>query len=650
MRSMTVQRNRQTTPAAERPPGGAGGQRKKHWAGFAGAFLMVLGCMAMHAVQAAPDIAQYGELKYPPNFTHFDYADPTAPRDGELIFANYDQNQSFDSLNPFILRGSPAPDIGHLMFDTLMERSWDELASSYPLIADDVEVAPDKLSATFHINPAARFSNGDPITAADVKYSFDTLSSNLVSPVISSQFVIIKRAKVIDRLTVRFDFATPDNSAPLIVGDLPIFSPKWGALPNGKRVPFDQLSMEPVIGSGPYVVDHIKGNQEITYRRRPNYWAKDLPTRRGMYNFEKITFKLYLDAFTRLEAFKAGNFDVNVEYSSGNWARRYIGKNFANGKLKKITFPVHSLVQMQGMVFNTRRPKFQDVRVRKAIGMAFDFDWMDRQMFYNHYVRSESYFEESPFKATGMPSDAELKLLEPLRKDLPASVFGPMVVLPSTIPPHSLRDNLREARDLLAQAGWHYSDGALRNDRGEPFTIDIIDDEPGMERIYAVLIRNLALLGIDAHMRELDSALYFKRTNDFDFDMESIWYPPVSIPGQELERRFSSLTANQTGSENIVGAHSPAIDALIKDVLVAKTQEDLITATRALDRALMHSWYLIPEYHQKGWSLGYGAGMGYPAVIPLSYQAEDWVISYWWDKQHREAQPAADAKSADTAH
>lgn len=648
-----MQRNRQTTLAAQRPTGGASGQRKKNWAGVAGAFLMVLGCVAGHPVHAAPAIAQYGDLKYPTGFTHFDYANPDAPRDGELIFANYNQSTSFDSLNPFALRGTAAPGDQPtllLMFDTLMQRSWDELASSYPLIADNVEVAPDKLSATFHINPAARFSNGDPITAKDVKYSYDTLSSNLTSPIISSAFVIIKSATVIDRLTVRFDFVTPDSSAPLIVGDLPIFSPKWGVLPSGKRVPFDQIAMEPVIGSGPYVVDHINGNHEITYRRLPNYWAKDLPSRRGMFNFDRITFKLYLDLYTRLEAFKAGNFDVNVEYSSSTWARKYIGKNFDNGKLRKEAFPVHALVQMQGMIFNTRRPKFQDIRVRKALSMAFDYDWMNREMFYGQYERTRSYFEDSPFAATGMPSDAELKLLEPLRKNLPASVFGPMVDLASTNPPNSLRDNLKEARDLLAQAGWHYKDGALRNDKGEPFTIDIIDDEPGFDRIYSVFTRNLALLGIDAHMREIDAALFLKRTNDFDFDMQTVQYAPASIPGQEMERRFSSSTANEPGSENYVGAHSPAIDALIKAMLAAKTEDELLTTTHALDRALMHNWYVIPEYHQDAWRIGYNSSVAHPPVIPLSYQAEDWVISYWWDKTHRAAQPAADAKPGDTAH
>ena len=650
-----VQRNKQKTLAAARPTGGASGCRKRNWAGTAAAFMMVwgLGGLAGTCAHAAPIIAQYGEPKYPPNFTHFDYADPTAPRDGELIFDNYDQTTAFDTLNPFILRGSPAPGDGNpfnLLFDTLMQRSWDEeVGVEYPLIADDVEVAPDKMSATFHVNPAARFSNGDPITAAYVKYSFDTLTGKLASPLISSQFVIIKRATVLDRLTVRFDFVSPDSGAPLIAGDLPIISPKWGMQPDGHRVPFDQISMEPVIGSGGYVIDHINGNHQISYRRMPNYWAKDLPTRRGMYNFERVTFKLYLDHYTQLEAFKAGNTDVNVEYSSGAWARKYIGKNFDNGKLKKEAFPLHALVQMQGVIFNTRRQKFQDIRVRKAIAMAFDFDWMNRQMFYGQYARTTSFFQDSPFAASGSPSDAELKLLEPWRKQLPPGVFGATAEMPSTIAPHSLRDNLKQARDLLAQAGWHYEDGALRSDKGEPFTIEIVDGQPGMERIYGVMIRNLALLGIEANFREIDASLMLKRQNNFDYDMITVQYSPARVPGQEMERRFSSVTLNQNGSENYVGAHSRAIDALLRALLAAQTEDELLTATHALDRALIDSWYLIPEYHQIAWRIGYSAGIEHPAVVPLNYEAEDWVISYWWDKNHRAALSTAAASGA-SAH
>lgn len=641
-----MQRNWNTAGAAISAAGRARVRRTKFWSGLAGLVITLLTAFSIPIAQADTSLSEFGNPKYLPNFTHFDYANPDAPTNGDLVFANYNVATSFDSLNPFVLRGTAAPGDTPsllLMFDTLMQRSWDELASSYPLIADSVEVAPDKMSATFHINPKARFSNGDPITAADVKYSYDVLSSKLASPQLNNQFQIIKKATVLDRLTIRFDFNSPDPSAPLIAGDLWVFSPKWGQLPNGKHVPFDQIAMEPVIGSGPYVVDHIDGNQQITYRRLPNYWAKDLPTRRGMYNFDRITFKLYLDLFTRLEAFKANNFDVNVEYSSSAWARKYIGRNFDNGMLKKEFFPLHTLISMQGFVFNTRRPIFQDVRVRKAISLAFDYDWLNREAFYGQYPQTNSFFEDSPFKATGMPSAAELKLLDPWRKYLPPSVFGPMTEPISTVAPHSLRDNLKEARDLLGQAGWHYKDGAMRNANGQPLTFEIINEEPGMERVYSVLIRNLALIGVKMTMRDIDASLYLKRVNNFDYDMISWNYDPAIIPGKEMVLRFASDQANVPGSQNFPGAHSPAIDALLRDVMSATTYDDLLTASHALDRALMHSWYMIPTYYQAGWRIAYASYIGHPKVVPDNYQAEDWIISYWWNNK---PDPAAQSGAA----
>ncbi|WP_322012823.1 extracellular solute-binding protein [Paraburkholderia sp. J12] len=579
---------------------------------------------------AAPAIAQYDQPKYPTGFTHFDYADPDAPNTGTLTFPNYNQLQSYDSLNPFLLRGAPAPDIQNLMFDTLMQRSWDELASEYPLIADDVEVAPDLSSATFHINPAARFSNGDPVTAADVKYSFDILKSQQASPMFNSQFSVLKSATVIDRMTVRFDFNRNERDAPLIAGDLPVFSPKWGMRADGTRPSFDQISDVPPIASGPYLIEQRKNDKEIIYRRNPNYWAANLPSRRGMFRFSRITFLLYADIYTTLEAFKAGDVDLNVEYSATQWARKYVGKNFRNGMLKKGEFP-DGPAQMQGLVINMRKPMFQDPRVRRALGLAFDYDWMNRMMFYGQYRRNESYFDASPFAATGMPSAKELALLEPYRADVPAAVFGPMIQQPTTLPPNSLRANLREARDLLEQAGWHYRDGALRDANGTPMSVEILDDEPGMDRLYLPYMSALNLIGIHTTFREIDAALYQKRIDNFDYDLTTYLYPPVTIPGAELVRRFGSAAASQVGSENYPGIKSKAVDGLIQDVLKAGTLDDLEAATRALDRVLINSYYMVPEYYAPNTRVGYKTGYSHPAVVPTSYQDVDWLIDYWYD-------------------
>ena len=603
--------------------------------------------LAVTPAHAASAIAQYDQPKYPANFTHFDYADPDAPNTGTLSFENYNELQSYDSLNPFLVRGAPAPDIQNLMFDTLMQRSWDELASEYALIADNVDVAPDLTSATFHINPAARFSNGDPITAADVKYSFDTLTSPQASPLFNAQFSIIQRATVIDKMTIRFDFKRAERDAPLIVGDLPVFSPKWGMTADGKRPPFDQIATTPPIASGPYLITQRKNDKDIEYVRNPNYWAANLPTRRGMFRFDRIRFKLYLDQYTMLEAFKAGDADVRVEYSATQWARKYVGKNFKSGLLKQVDVP-DGPAQMQGFLINLRRPMFKDARVRHALALAFDYDWMNRMMFYGQYTRLNSYFDASPFGATGMPSQKELALLEPFRADLPPEVFGPAVKQANTLAPNSLRGNLVEARDLLAQAGWHYRDGALRDANGNPMTIEVMDDEPGMDRLILPYMQALSTLGIQAHMREIDSALYQKRLDNFEYDMTTFIYPPVTIPGAELERRFGSEAATQVGSENYPGIQSKAVDALVHAALAANNLDDLEAATRALDRVLINEYYLVPQYYNAYSRIGYKTTLAYPKIVPVTYQAEDWIIDYWY-KKPQAALSAATPVSAPSA-
>ncbi|HDR9807167.1 TPA: ABC transporter substrate-binding protein [Burkholderia cenocepacia] len=599
---------------------------------FACVALIVTAAVVPQVARAVPAIAQYDQPKYPPGFTHFDYADPDAPNDGTLNFENYDEAQSYDSLNPFLTRGSPAPDIKNLMFDTLMQRSWDELASEYALIADDVEVAPDRLSATFHINPAARFSNGDAITAADVKYSFDTLTSPQASPLYNAQFSIIKRAVVVDSHTIRFEFKHAERDAALIAGDLPVFSPKWGQRADGTRPAFDQIANEPPIASGAYLIEQRRNDKQIAYVRNPHYWAANLPSRRGMFRFARVSFKLYLDQYTALEAFKAGDVDARMEYSSTQWARKYVGKNFSNGMLKKGEFP-DGPAQMQGFLMNLRKPMFQDVRVRHALALAFDFDWMSRMMFYGQYRRTNSFWDASPFAASGMPSAKELALLEPYRSTLPPEVFGPMVKQPSTLPPGSLRANLRQARDLLAQAGWHYRDGALRDANGTPMTIEIIDDQPGMDRLILPYTQALATLGIHAYLHEIDSALYQKRLDNFEYDMTTYIYSPVTIPGAELTRRFGSAAASQPGSENYPGVKSKAVDALIRAALAANTLDDLETATHALDRVLINLYVLVPQYYMPNARIAYKTTLGHPAVVPASYQYEDWIVDYWYGKR-----------------
>jgi microcin C transport system substrate-binding protein len=601
---------------------------------FASIVTGLAGLMTSGTACAVPAIAQYGEPKYPPDFKHFDYVNPDAPRGGTLVLANPNRLTSFDKFNPFTLRGNPAPGLGFI-FESLTTGSMDEVASAYGLLADDIRVAPDGLSATFHINPKARFSNGDPVTAVDVKYSFETLKSPRASPQYAVYFGQIARVVVVDPLTIRFEFKERTRELPLIAGGMPVFSHKWGMKPDGSHVPFDQLAFEKPIGSGPYLIERYDNGRTITYKRDPAYWGDKLPVRVGTYNFERIEYKLYADPVARLEAFKAGEYDVLVEYVARSWVRRDIGKRFDSGELVKREFRQHNGSGMQGFVLNLRHPLFQDVRVRHALDLAFDYEWLNRQLFFGQYTRIDSFFVNTDLQATGIPSPGELAILDPLRAQLDPAVFGPMVRQPTTNPPHSLRANLIEARKLLADAGWTYHDGALRNAKGEPFVFDILDDSgsaASMEPVVAVFQRGLQKLGIVANYRTVDYALIQKRTDAFDFDMTIVRMPDVQVPGTEEETRFGSKSADQQGSDNLWGIKSPAIDKIVHTLITAQTREQLVDATHALDRVLMHGYYVIPQWYSASHRIAFKNTLAYPATLPLYYAAEDWITSAWWFK------------------
>ncbi|KUZ32958.1 extracellular solute-binding protein [Burkholderia territorii] len=601
-------------------------------AGRTAAAWAIQAVLAATAAHAAHAIAQYGEPKYPPGFRHFDYVNPDAPKGGTLVLANPNRLTSFDKFNPFTMRGNPAPGID-MLFESLATGSMDEPASAYGLLADDIAVAPDRRSVTFHLNPRARFSNGDPVTAEDVRFSFDTLKSKLAAPQFGAYFAEIAKAVVVDAATVRFEFRSANRELPLIAGGVPVFSRKWGLRADGSRIPFDQLAFEQPIGSGPYLIEHYDNGRTITYRRNTAYWGADLPVRIGTDNFERIVYKLYGDGVARLEAFKAGEYDVLVEYIARNWTRRDVGKRFDSGELVKREFRQHNGAGMQGFFMNLRRPQFRDVRVRQALDLAFDFEWLNRQLFYSAYTRLDSYFADTDLQATGTPGPGELKLLEPLRAQLDPAVFGPMVTQPNTNPPGSLRANLLKARALLAQAGWTYRDGALRNAQGEPFTFEILDDSgAAMEGVVTAYLRNLAKLGIDARYRTADYALLQKRLDAFDYDMTTVRLPGVQVPGAEQFSRYASKFADEPGSDNIIGLKSPAVDTLLHALGTAQTREDLLDATHALDRVLMHGYYAVPQWYSTTHRIAYKRTLGYPQTLPLYYSAEGWVVSTWWAK------------------
>ncbi len=578
---------------------------------------------------AAHAFSLYDTPKYPAGFSHFDYVNPDAPKRGTLYLANPDRRSSFDKFNPFSLKGVAAAGVSTLMFETLAVSSSDEVATMYGLLADDMKLAPDRLAMTFHLNAQARFNNGDPVTAADVKYSYDTLMAK-GAPQFKSMFADVKQCVVVDAQTVRFDFKNKNHELPLIVGSVPVFSRKWAA-----GTSFDNIQLTPPITSGPYLIEHYDLGRSITYLRNPAYWGSDIPTRKGSFNFERIVYRFYKDDVARLEAFKAGEFDVVVEYSAKNWVRNYNGPKFTSGEIVKRELAHSNGAGMQGFVMNLRRAQFRDVRVRQALGLALDYEWMNRQLFYGQYKRIYSFFNNSTMAATGVPVGAELQLLESIKAGggkIDPAVFGPAPIPPTTNPPGSLRANLLQARELLRQAGWAYRDGALRNAKGEPFAFEILDDQSALSRVISIYVRNLQKLGIQVTQRTADYALVAKRMDDFDYDMTSVRFPDVSSPGNEMFDMFGSKAADEKGSNNVWGLKDPVVDKLVEALVAADTRKDLEAAARGLDRVLLHKYIVVPQWYSSTHRVAYRNRFGIPAVAPLYYQADPYVISTWWEK------------------
>ena len=578
---------------------------------------------------AAHGYALWGDLKYPPGFDHFDYVNPQAPKGGELRLVSNLRTSTFDKYNPFTLKGSAPAYLSALLFDSLLTGSMDETGSGYGLLSEDVVVAPDGLSATFRLRPEARFHNGDPVLAADVKHSFDTLIGPFTAPGYKTLLEDVAGVDVLDERTVRFRFKKPNRELPLTVGGLPIFSRAWG---QGK--PFDQVVMDMPIGSGPYKIGPVRFGKDITYVRDPSYWARDLGVKRGSNNFDRITVKIYKDNTARLEALKAGEFDLMRFFSAGDWARRVTGKKFDSGELVKGEFQHKLPSGFQSYVLNLRRDKFQDPRVREALGLAMDYEWMNRQMFYGAYQRVNGLFGNTACAATGTPSPEELALMEPLRKHIPAAAFGPMTTPPRTDGDQTLRDNLRRAQALFKEAGWEVRDGALRNAKGEPFVFEYLESGEGRMATTAPWIRNLQKLGVQMNFRAVDFALYQQRMDKFDYDMISLAYQGTHNPGQEFADMFGSKAAGVEGSGNYPGLQNPAVDALITRMTSASTKEELLPACRALERVIAHSHVLIPQWTAGTHRMAYSAKrLAKPeGGMPPYAQGEGWVMDTWWSK------------------
>ena len=584
----------------------------------------VLCMIAFAQVHAAHGIAWGEQPRYPPGFPHFDYVNPDAPRGGSV---NLDGYGSFDKLNPFTLKGIAAAGLGVLMFETLAEPGEDEPFSMYGLLAEDIDFAEDGLSITFRLNPAARFSDGSPVTADDVRHSFVTLTSRQAHPRYRQNFDDVARVRVLDARTVRFEFKRRNHELHMIIGSqMPVFSRQWG---KGKR--FSDIIEDEPIASGPYRIERVEWGRSIVYRRNPNYWARDLNVRRGMFNFDRVTYKYFKDETARLEGFKAGEFDWVFENSARNWARGHTGPRYASGELLKREFPHSNASGMQGFALNTRRALFADVRVRRAIVLAMDFEWMNRQVFYGQYRRTPSFFTNSDMVATGEPGDDELQFLEPLRSRLSPEVFGEVPLPPSTAAPSSLRSNLRQARSLLNEAGWRVADdGVLRNAAGQAFAFEFLTYSKAFERVAESWVRNLAKLGIEVTMRTTDPALYRKRIEDYDFDAIVHVFSASQTPGNELVESYTTAAASEKGSQNMPGIRDAAIDTLVSRILESRTRAELVAGAKALDRVLRHGYYTVPHFHAPANRVAFNRRLAHPQILPKYYWAPTWMLKTWW--------------------
>ncbi|MDZ7919768.1 extracellular solute-binding protein [Rhodoferax sp.] len=595
-------------------------------------WLWVLGSVWTSGAWAAHGYALWGDLKYPAGFAQFDYANGKAPKGGELRLVSNLRVSTFDKYNPFTIKGTAPAYLSSLMFDTLLVGSLDETAAAYGLLAEDVSVAADGLSATFRLRKEARFHNGDQVLARDVKHSFDTFIGPFTSPAYKSLLDDVAGVDVVDTTTIRYRFKKPNRELPLTVGGLPVFSHRWGE-EGGKAKPFDQVVMDIPIGSGPYKIGPVVFGKDITYVRDASYWARDLNVKRGSANFDRILVKIYKDNTARLEALKAGEFDLMRFFSAGDWARRVNGRKFDSGELVKAEFKHRLPTGFQSYVLNTRRDKLKDVRVRQALGLALDYEWMNRQMFYGAYQRVQDLFGNTDCQATGEPSADELALLTPWRTQVPAAVFGPMVVPPRTDGDSSLRNNLRQAQQLLKEAGWEYRNGALRNAKGEAFELEYLDSNETGARVVAPWSRNLEKIGVKLKFRPVDFALYQQRLQKFEFDITSIAYGGTHNPGQEYADMFGSKAADTEDSGNFSGIKNPAVDALVAAMTGAKRKQDLLPACRALNRVIMHSHILVPQWSAGTHRMAYNTWrLDKPAQMPPYAQGEGWAIDLWWAK------------------
>lgn len=585
------------------------------------AAIVLLMLLALPA-QAEPKhaIAMHGDPKYPAGFAHFDYVNPDAPKGGSLRRA---AQGTFDNLNPFIVKGVEAAG-SSLPFETLLVSAADEPFSEYGLLAESIDTPPDRSWVTFVLRKEARWHDGKPVTPEDVMFSLDILRTK-GEPNYRFYYAAVDKVEKVGTRGVKFTFKPGDNrEMPLIIGQLPIVPRHYW-----QDRAFDVTTLEPPLGSGPYRVGKFEPGRFVTYDRVRDYWGKDLPVRRGQFNFDVVRWDYYRDTSVMLEALKAGEYDFREENEATKWATAYDDwAALKDGRAIKLRLDNHLTAGMQAYAYNTRRAPFQDARVRQALAYAFDFEWTNQTLFWGQYRRCDSYFANSDLAATGLPGPDELKVLEPLRAQIPPEVFTTAYRPPVTDGQGTIRPNLRTAMKLLEEAGWRVEDGTLVKD-GQKLRFEILLVQAAFERITLPFVRNLRRLGIEASVRTVDPNQYVNRVRAFDFDMIVHSWGQSQSPGNEQAMFWSSEAAEQKGSQNVVGIRNPAVDALVDQVISAPDREALVARTRALDRVLLWNHYVIPQWYMGANRLAFWDRFGRPATVPL----QGYQIMSWWAKE-----------------
>lgn len=588
-------------------------------------------------------------------FEHYDYVNPDAPKGGTL---NSIAVGSFDSFNPFIVRGTAAAGLnrfGGLLYDTLMQQSTDEPGTSHALIAEAFTYPDDYSSATYRIDEDARWHDGEPITAEDVVWSFETLKEH--SAIYGRYYANVTEAEAVSEREVEFRFDQKGNrELPHIMGDLAVLPKHWweGSDDSGEERDVSASTLEPPLGSGPYRIASFEPGSEVIWERVEDYWAADLPVNVGRYNFERRRYTYFQDDNAAWQAFTKGGFeDVRRENRARRWHDGYDFPAFEDGDVVKETYPTTSGEPMQGFVFNTRRDKFEDRRVREALTLAFDFERMNRQLFYDSYTRTDSYFEGGELESSGLPEGRELEILESLQDDVPEEVFEEEFELPAHDSGEASREHLRRASELLAEAGWSQppapgigqqmlswvgladlpDQNFLVDEDGRRFTIEFLGSDPTAERVTAPFIQNLRRLGIDASLRIVDNTQYINRLRAFEFDMTTVVLAQSQSPGNEQREFWSSEAAEIEGSRNYAGIADPAIDELVDRVIFSEDREDLVAATQALDRVLLWNYYVVPQWHLAEVWVAYWDKFGMPDEQP-AYAGID--VESWWIEPEEE--------------